>query len=222
LTSETKRLAREYIEEGANEDLAFAYYIYTLVNPTSGFMYDASDQDEVQLRKHHALEDLMVHDPLSVFVYREKCLQAFRWIGLDIRGGFANIDRLIRYSKTGFGTASILVTDAERARKYANIGVHVDAMSLMHEYPKTFEEAVKNYALLLELTKENFRTPRKIDQEIEDLLPFVCTERDEIVWGLRREKFVLKVRDQYREVVAEMAMEEKVRSVSFPLSWLTP
>jgi hypothetical protein len=164
----------------------------------------------------------MGHDPLSIFFHRDKCLQAFRHIGLDIRGGIANIDRIRHYSKTGFGTASILVMDADKARRYVNIGVHVDAMSLMHENPTTLEEAVKNYALLLELTKEKFRTPKKIDQEIEDILPFDCTERDEIVWELRREKFILMVRDQYREVVAEMAMEEVVRSIFLTLSRLTP
>jgi hypothetical protein len=221
LTSETKRLAREYIEDGTNEDIAFAYYIYTLVNPTIGIIYDVSDQEEVQRRKCHAIEDPMVHDPLSVFFHREQCLQAFRHIGLDICGGIATIDRVRHYSNTGFNTTSILVTDADKARRYVNIGVHVDAMSLMHEKPKTLEEAVKNYALLLELTKEKFRTPKKIDQEIEDLLPFGCTERDEIVWELRREKFILKVRDRYREVVAEMAMEEMVRSISFTFSRLT-
>lgn len=46
--------------------------------------------------------------------------------------------------------------------------------------------------------------------------------KDVIVWELRREKFILTVRDRYREVVAEMVMEEKVRSTSFPFSRSTP
>lgn len=88
-----------------------------------------------------------------------------------MRGGITGIDRIRVGSiiqQSGFSTASILVTDAEKARRYVNIGVHLDAISLMHEIPKSLEEAVKNYALLLQLTKGGFRTLKEIDEEINE------------------------------------------------------
>lgn len=221
LTPETKRLATEHITNGASKDTEFAHYINTLTNPGIGYRYDGSHLDDSGLKQRRALDSHMSHKPLNIFYHREKCLQAFRHIGLDVRGGIASIDRTRCQTKanhTSFLTDSILVTDAAKARKYVNIGVHVKAISLMHDIPKTLEEAVKHYALFLYLNKNGFRTVKEIENEIENCRLAASISENERIWELEREKFKLKVRDQYRGVVAEMVMEEEVRSLPIPPS----
>jgi hypothetical protein len=82
----------------------------------------------------------------------------------------------------------------------------------MHQNPTTLEEAVNAYSLILSPTSPNNESPRtvkEIDKEISE-----ATDTD-LIWELNREKFILDVRDRYREVVADMVMEEKVCLLPF-------
>ena len=153
----------------------------------------------------------------SQFLFREKTIEALQHVSLDIRGGILQLHRLrksiVNEKAVGAGcpTHALIVTNSEKARKYINIGVEVNATTLMHQNPTTLEEAVNNYSLILSLTSPNNESPRtakEIDKDISE-----TTDTDEI-WELKREKFILDVRDRYREVMMDMVMEEKV--------WLLP
>jgi hypothetical protein len=107
----------------------------------------------------------------------------------------------------GCPARAFIVTTPEKVRKYINIGIEVNATTLMHQNPTTIEEAVNNYSLILSLTSPNNESPRtakEIDKDISE-----TTDTDKI-WELKREKFILDVRDRYREVMMDMVMEEKV------------
>lgn len=85
----------------------------------------------------------------------------------------------------------------------------------MHRNPSTLEEAVQDYAQILALTNppnESLRTTKEIDAEMdkaEGLGLFEYGLDEDLIWELKREKFILQVRDRYREVMADMVMEER-------------
>jgi len=92
----------------------------------------------------------------------------------------------------------IRVIDAEKARKYVNIGVHLTTD--IPEHPSTLEEAVSSYAKILELVGDG-PAGKDIDRQI------LGTEDELKLWGLKRGKFRLEIKEKYRAAVIDTARE---------------
>jgi hypothetical protein len=105
----------------------------------------------------------------------------------------------------GCPAQAFIVTNPEKARKYINIGIEVNTTTLMHQNPTTIEEAVNNYSLILSLTSPNNESPRTVKEIDKDISETTDTDK---IWELKREKFILDVRDRYREVMMDMVMEK--------------
>jgi hypothetical protein len=219
LTSEAKCIAKEFGTFSAGIKDSFAHYLLYLADchPYEYWVREKYfDKEEVDERRKAVIG---LHTMTRTqFVHREKTIEALQHIGFDFRGGLVRLHKMrenIIYAKlpcAGFPTQALIVTNPEKARRYINIGVEVNATTLMQQNPTTLEEAVNAYSLILSLTSPNNESPRtvkEIDKEISE-----DTDTD-LIWELKREKFILDVRDRYREVVADMVMEEKVCLLPF-------
>ena len=219
LTSEAKCIAKEFGTFSAGIKDNFAHYLFHLADcrPYEYWLQESyANKEEVDKRQNSVIGAHTM--TRTQFLHREKTIEALQHIGLDFRGGLVRLHSLrknIVYAKlpcAGCPTQALTVTNPEKARRYINIGVEVNATTLMHQNPTTLEEAVNAYSLILSLTSpnnESLRRVKEIDKDISE------TTDMELIWELKREKFILDVRDRYREVVTDMVMEEKVCLLPF-------
>jgi hypothetical protein len=219
LTSEAKCIAKEFGTFSAGIKDNFAHYLLHLADcrPYQYWLQEKyANEEEVDKRQNSVIGAHTM--TRTQFFHREKTIEALQHIGLDFRGGLVRLHRLrnnIIYAKlpcAGFPMQALIVTDPEKARRYINIGVEVNATTLMHQNPTTLEEAVNAYSLILSLTSPNNESPRTVKGISEEISEATDTD---LIWELKREKFILDVRDRYREVVADMVMEEKVCLLPF-------
>lgn len=142
----------------------------------------------------------------SVYFRRKMWLGSLQHVGLDVRGGLGRFSKLMdeHYDKgTLLPTTSIIVVDAEKASKYFDIGMQVSATP---SYPQTLQEAAERYAQIAKLVEDaNGTTPtvKELDKKIEE-----ATDAN-VIWELKREKFRVQIKEKYKEMLLDMAVEER-------------
>lgn len=97
---------------------------------------------------------------------------------------------------------SVLVKDPAKARKYVNIGTKLEPPT--PAYPTTLKEAARLYAHICELVDAKdgtAMTTKEIEKKVEE------SEDEEEIWDLKREKFRIEIREQYHDMLLEMAHE---------------
>lgn len=148
----------------------------------------------------------------SEFLHINCSLEVIREIGLDVHGelsDFLSVDP----SETVPPALSIKVINPQEARKYINIGVHLGTD--IPRIPSTLEEAAAAFGKLSALITST-RSVVEIEAKIAE------THDGYTIWTLEREKFRVETRERYREVLIDMAMEEKVISMPHYLPTLVP
>jgi hypothetical protein len=159
----------------------------------------------------------------TAYTVLKRRLLSLHHVGLDFRGGLEGLyevypeDRSSSwyYSLEPFPTASILVIDPQAAKKYFQIGVHLNQVSAsLSNYPARdlLDQATKIYSMIKELveghSEQNMPTEAELDASIS------ATTHENLVWEYKREKFRLATVKKYRDIMIQKAVEE---NVSLPL-----
>lgn len=146
------------------------------------------------IQHHNSIEQKAKQIDLAQYV-RYKCMfVALCHVGLDYRGGLvefvAGEEVLMPY---------ILVKDAEKARKYVNIGVHIGID--IPEHPTTLKDAAIAYAKVSTLITEYL--------DAEDVRGFMEeAHENEDCWWAKRQLFWYQTRERYRQALLDLAKEE--------------
>jgi hypothetical protein len=137
------------------------------------------------------------------FWQQREVLQVLRSIGLELYNGSSSLGQTLQRmsfeSNSALPMSYVLVTDPEKARQYLNIGVHIGT-NIPH-YPSTLAEAADAYSKIVMLVKST-ATPADIEKTI-----VANTDKLEL-WRLKREKFCLQMKEQYRQILLDTAREE--------------
>tara|TARA_R110002003_G_scaffold37_13_gene2208 strand:+ start:15332 stop:16054 length:723 start_codon:yes stop_codon:yes gene_type:complete len=196
----------QQIIDSTNEEAMAIFYLNTLVQPSTNviFLEDRNIIDESMrsMWRDARASSSMKGSDIACFVLRHKSYEALKFLGLDIHGGVEKLhtcrQACTKY-KVGFPMSAITVTNAEKARKYVNLGVHIGTD--IPEHPSTLDEAIDACAKVSSLVGKSAplgRASKQIESSQE-----VCP-----VWELRREEFRVKTRERYRQTVLDLAREE--------------
>ncbi|KAH7113273.1 hypothetical protein B0J11DRAFT_146271 [Dendryphion nanum] len=213
LTQEARRLASvpSYTEV---MESSFASYLSFLIGPAMAFeqLDDQATISKAQklYQKYPDVKDTGT----TLIVHYSRCLDALHYIGLDIFGGLPKIIEeradMAKKHSAGFGTCSVIVRDYDRAHVYVELGLRLHPAALLHAYPSSLEEAVKFYHTILELInpgEQKQPTLQSIDEEMR------ATTDQHRHWVLERAKVRLRVKEEYRQVLIDMAMDANLSEV---------
>lgn len=139
---------------------------------------------------------------------RHKSLQALQKIGLDYRGGvkkfmFAPLEKTNGELK--LPTAGLLVTDADKAAKYIDLGTRFSPFDL--QKAKSLDEAAKRFSDISTIVNPQWDVPAALETLGVDLER--TTDEDE-KWMLKREIFRLHVLVQHEEWLLDLANETQL------------
>jgi len=147
--------------------------------------------------KHHPGQSLAWY---HWYYIRLEFFFALHCIGLDYHGGpDALLDTKHVGAKKRFPTVGIIVCDPERASKYVDIGIRVDA-SLDIEVPKNMAEAAQRYLEMAALVDDQDGPATSCEELLESIS--ACTDEHE-KWCLRRELFRHRVKEKYEDLLIE-------------------
>ncbi|KAF2821850.1 hypothetical protein CC86DRAFT_426414 [Ophiobolus disseminans] len=123
----------------------------------AGSIFIISDEEADTFQK--ARDDFVASNgEISLHKYIQYCatIKILQVIGLDIHGGVVACQRAYRSmaatGRGGVACVALIVVDAEKARKYANLGVHIGTD--IPEHPSTLAEAAHAYAQLSYLVSD--------------------------------------------------------------------
>jgi hypothetical protein len=154
-------------------------------------------------KSRRTLEVILGPLPVTEHMHCREMLKVLRSIGLDIRGGLEYLIPTYRWvnctKARSFPMSNILVTDAEKARKFINLGEHIG--DDIAEHPSTLLKAAAAFALVSDLVTEK--------RSCEDLSIALRECQDEMaIWVGKRILFRLQTRERYRQILLDMAREE--------------
>ncbi|KAF1840177.1 uncharacterized protein K460DRAFT_399180 [Cucurbitaria berberidis CBS 394.84] len=135
---------------------------------------------------------------LASYIHYKHMLEALRYVGLDYRSSLIGfIAACVRFKR--LYTQGMLVQDAEKARKYVNIGVHIGTD--ISEHPNTLKEAAVAFAKVSTLVSD------LTDVETRESIIENC-HNDKYRWALKREIFWIQTKERYRQALLDLAREE--------------
>jgi hypothetical protein len=153
----------------------------------------------------------------ELYLRAKMALLALRYIGLEIHGGF---DRFLSVmvncllEKTRFPTTILMVVDPDIARQYVDIGLNLVA-DIPHPLPATLEQTMENYTKILKVMRDDHTTgmtEEETDREIEEG-QVGAGKLSELKWEFDREKFRLRTRRRFWDVMIEKGNKERVSVV---------
>ena len=134
-------------------------------------------------------------------------LEVLHWIGLSFHGGLNALLETQRVSESAgnfrFPTVGIIVCDPERASKYVDIGIRVDA-GLDIEVPRDMAEAAQRYFEIAALVDDQDGPPTHCEELLESVA--ACTAEQE-KWCLRRELFRHTVKAKYEDILIDKSQD---------------
>ncbi|KAF2868090.1 hypothetical protein BDV95DRAFT_580235 [Massariosphaeria phaeospora] len=219
LTPETKALAKPPTVLNASMNDYVAHFLEALAGPPLTcfvFPFDAGVKAALrQEQQQQTAAPAVKGESLGTYYYRKRTLEALQHIGLNIHGGMQKIHGLrevIRKTrKRGFSMSSVVVVDAEKARKYVDLGVRLDATTLLHDEATSLEQAVRNYAVILELMAPGDDNNGISDGDHETTVKKPGGEtHDDFMWEQGCETFRRATKLRYRQVIEDVVLEEKV------------
>lgn len=160
--------------------------------------------EEAQLVEKQRALKLDVKDNGETFVHRLKCLKTLRLVGLDVHGGLASLQKAFEQRTTSHPRhpmANLRVVDPEKARQYIKIGVHIGTN--IPEHPSTLQEAADPFAEVSGLVQTTEMVPNLEEK--------IAASKDDVEkWTQKREVFRIKTKERYRQVLLDMAQEERL------------
>lgn len=124
-------------------------------------------------------------------------MHALQQVGLEIHGGLSTLIKAMtdsENSKQGISMLAIHVKDAEKARKYLEIGIR-NGTDIPKD-PSTLEAFTKVSGLVKSTT-----TTTELEGEI------AATSNKVQTWVLQRELFPINTNERYRQILLDMARE---------------
>lgn len=196
----------------------------------SSLIEDRSEpEDYFERSQYYIDEDKLEYEernwakrPFSATAYTvlKRRLLSLQHVGLDFRGGLEGLYEVYQedrssswyYSLEPFPTSSILVIDPQAAKKYFQIGVHLNQVSAsLSNYPARdlLDQVTKIYSMIKELVQGHSQQKMPTDAELDASIS--ATTLENLVWEYKREKFRLATVKKYRDIMIQKAVEENVR-----------
>ena len=146
-------------------------------------------------------------------------LLSLQHVGLDFWGGLEGLYKSYRgprwsgwyYFPEPFPTASMIVIDPQAAKKYFQIGVHLNQVSASlsnYHGGDPLDLATKIYSKIQELVQGNSQQKMSTEAELDESIS--ATKDENLIWGYKREKFRLATLKKYRDIVIQRAVAENV------------
>ncbi|KAH7113311.1 hypothetical protein B0J11DRAFT_595616 [Dendryphion nanum] len=157
-------------------------------------------QEWEEFCKEHHVD--MTRLPLRHYIYSKAGLKSLNLIGIDVHGGLKRLCDMLQSkgSATNHNSSWVIIKDPEMASKYINIGLPLS--SALPDYPESLEKACHLYSKISTLVVPE----RDNDLDIKILLHGNSNK----AWELAREKFRLKIKDHYRQMILDIAHEERL------------